>query len=476
MDKHHRIDKVSVFSKSIDNIMRKLVCFFAAWLLSFSFIQAQEDSVMVRKIVEDILSRGTAYEHLRFLCKQVGPRLSGSVGGAKAVQETARMMREVGADTVYMQDCMVPKWVREKKDSASILMHNGQAAFIRVAALGNSEGTGLAGIKAEIVEVNNFDELEALGNSVKGKIVFYNYPMNPAFVKTFNAYGDAGKYRGTGASRAAKYGAVAVLVRSLASNPDNYPHTGAMNYDPAYPKIPAMAVSTNDADKLSAAIKAKQVSKLYMRAVCGMQGEVLSHNVVGEIRGSAFPNEVITVGGHIDSWDLAEGAHDDGAGCMQSIEVLRVFKALGIKPKRTIRAVMFQNEENGLRGGTKYAELAEKDGKKYILALESDAGGFSPRGFGVENSDIARREKVKAWAPLFLPYGVYEFTDGGGGADVNPLRKLGTTTVGLSPDSQRYFDIHHSGLDVFEAVSRRELHLGAGVMAALIYLTDRYGN
>lgn len=455
--------------------MRKLVWLVAAGLLSVSVSNAQEDSVMLRKIVEDVLVRGKAYEHLRILCKQVGPRLSGSENGLKAVKFTERMMHAVGADTVYLQEVMVPKWVREKKDSVSMELTGG-AQSLRVTALGNSEGTGLNGLKAEVIEVKNFDELDALGNKVKGKIVFYNYPMNSAFVKTFQAYGDAGKYRGTGASRAAKYGAVAVLVRSLASNPDDFPHTGAMNYDPAFPKIPAMAVSTNDAEKLSAAIKKGQVKKLYMRSVCGMQGEALSYNVVGEIRGTDFPNEVITVGGHIDSWDLAEGAHDDGAGCVQSMEVLRVFKALGIKPKRTIRAVMFQNEENGLRGGTKYAEIAGVEGKKHILALESDAGGFTPRGFGVENSDAARRDKVKAWASLFLPYGVHEFNDGGGGADVNPLRKLGTTTVGLSPDSQRYFDIHHSGLDVFESVSRRELHLGAGVMAGLIFLVDKYGN
>lgn len=456
-------------------MMRKWTFFLAMYLLFLMPAFGQEDSVMIRRIVEDILTRGEAYEQLRFLCKKVGPRLSGSPGNAKAVQETARMLREVGADTVYLQECMVPKWVRGDKDSAALLIA-GKVMPLRVAALGNSEGTGLSGLRAEVIEVRSYDELEALGERVRGKIVFYNYPMNPAYIKTFMAYGDAGKYRGGGASRAAKYGAVGMMVRSLASNPDDYPHTGAMSYDPAYPKIPAMAVSTNDAEKLSRALKEKNGLKLYMRSVCGMQGEVLSHNVVGEIRGSVFPDEVITVGGHLDSWDLAEGAHDDGAGCVQSIEVLRVFRALGVHPKRTIRAVMFQNEENGLRGGLKYAELAAAEGRKHILALESDAGGFTPRGFGVENSDVSRRDKVKAWASLFLPYGIHEFTDGGGGADINPLRKLGTTTVGLSPDSQRYFDIHHSGLDVFEAVSRRELHLGAGVMAALIYLTDKYGN
>jgi hypothetical protein len=346
--------------------MLRSVAVVLAGLLSPFFIHAQEDSVMMRKIVEDILVRGRAYENLRFICKKIGPRLSGSPGGAKAVVETARMMREMGADTVYLQECMVPKWVRTGRDTAALIMANGKGQPLKITALGNSEGTGAGGLKANVIEVRSFEELEQIKDQVKGKIVFYNYPMNPRFVRTFNAYGDAGKYRGQGASRASKYGAVGVIVRSLASNPDDFPHTGAMSYDTAYPKIPAVAISTNDAEVLSSALKKRMVSQVYIKAQCGMQGEVLSHNVVGEIRGSEYPNEIITVGGHIDSWDLAEGAHDDGAGCVQSMEVIRVFKDLGIKPKRTIRAVMFQNEENGLRGGSKYAEIAAKDGNKFL--------------------------------------------------------------------------------------------------------------
>ncbi len=456
--------------------MRKLFMAVLAGLFSPFISSAQEDSVVLRQIVEDVLVRGAAYENLRFLCKKVGPRLSGSPQGAVAVKETARMMREMGADTVYMQPCMVPKWVRQKGDTASLIMANGQAQRLNITALGNSEGTSAKGLKANVIEVKNFAELEQLKDQMKGKIVFYNYPMNPRFIRTGSAYGDAGAYRTTGASRAAKYGAVGVIVRSLASNLDNYPHTGVMTYDTAYTKIPAVAIGTNDAELLSRALKTKMASQVYIKTICGMQGKVLSYNVVGELRGTEFPDEVITVGGHLDSWDLAEGAHDDGSGCVQSMEVIRVFKQLGIRPKRTIRAVMFQNEENGSAGGSAYGELAGKDGKKHILAIESDAGGFSPRSFGVSSKDSLRALKVKNWAPLFRPFGVYEFTDGGGGADVNYLSGLGTTLVGLSPDSQRYFDVHHSALDVFEAVSRRELHLGAGVMAGLIYLTDKYGN
>lgn len=455
--------------------MFRLVAAVLAGLFSSFIVRAQDDSVMIRKIVEDILVQGKAYENLRFICKKIGPRLSGSPGGAKAVVETARMMREMGADTVYLQECMVPKWVRTGRDTAALIMANGKGQPLKITALGNSEGTSAAGLKANVIEVRSFEELEQLKDQVKGKIVFYNYPMNPRFVRTFNAYGDAGKYRGQGASRASKYGAVGVIVRSLASNPDDFPHTGAMNYDPAYPKIPAVAISTNDADVLSSALRKRMVSQVYIKAQCGMQGEVLSHNVIGEIRGSEFPNEIITVGGHIDSWDLAEGAHDDGAGCVQSMEVIRVFRELSIRPKRTIRAVMFQNEENGLRGGTKYAEIAEKDGNKYIFALESDAGGFTPRGIGVSHSDSLKVNRMRDWGVWFENYDV-KITAGGGGADIGPLRKLGTVLAGLQPDSQRYFDIHHAATDVFEAVSRRELHLGAGVMAGFVYLVDKYGN
>ena len=199
-----------------------------------------------------------------------------------------------------------------------------------------------------------------------------------------------------------------------------------------------------------------------------------SFNVVGEIRGSEFPDEVITVGGHLDSWDLAEGAHDDGTGCVQSIEIIRVLKALGIKPKRTIRAVMFMNEENGLRGGTKYAEIAKQENKKFIMGLESDAGGFTPRGFGFSANE-KQSAAIEKWQSLFVPYGASEFKRGGGGADIGPLRNLGTALIGLNPDSQRYMDLHHAKTDVFEAVSERELNLGAAVMAAMVYLGSQYG-
>ena len=343
-----------------------------------------------------------------------------------------------------------------------------------IVALGNSIGTGPKGLTAEVIEVVSFADLEAKKDKVKGKIVFYNYKFNPTFVKTFEAYRDASKYRGQGPSEAAKYGAVGVIVRSMSHSTDNNPHTGATRYDSAYTKIPAVAIGLIDADWLS-----DNLSKRKMNVSLKTNGKFLpdtiGHNVIGEIVGSTFPDEIITVGGHLDSWDNCEGAHDDGAGCVQTIEILRTFKALGYKPKRTIRFVLFANEENGLRGGTKYAEEAKEKNEKHIFALESDAGGFTPRGFGFTASD-EQYKKIVSWRELIAPYGASEFVRGGGGADIGPLnRTFGTPVAGLNPDSQRYFDIHHARNDVFENVNKRELELGAVNMAALIYLVDQYG-
>jgi carboxypeptidase Q len=456
--------------------MRIVFTFFISLILAGQLqSQTSKDSLMFKRIADLVLSDGKAYENLRFLCKQVGPRLSGSPQAEKAVKETFRMMKEMGADTVYLQPCMVPHWVRGAKENAVLTNAGGQSIQLNVCALGNSMGTGKAGIKAEVIEVRSFKQLDSLGEKgVKGKIVFYNFPMNPTYVETFRAYGEAGQFRGRGPSMAAKYGALGVMVRSLASNIDDFPHTGATTYNDSFPKIPAIAVSTRHAEYVSNELKKKNGLQLYFRTECEMLPDVQSYNVVGEIRGTEFPDEVITVGGHLDSWDLAEGAHDDGAGCVQSMEVINVYKKLGIRPKRTIRVVMFMNEENGLRGGRKYAEVAKAENKKFIFALESDAGGFTPRAFGFSiGGDTLTR--LRSWVPLFKPYGVYEFSEGGGGADIGPLRTLGTLLCGLRPDSQRYFDHHHAANDTFEWVSKRELELGALNMALLLYVIDQYG-
>jgi carboxypeptidase Q len=433
------------------------------------------DSVRVKRIVDEVMANSKAYENLRYLCKQIGPRLSGSPQAALAVQATAKMLKEAGADTVYLQPCMVPNWVRGAKEQGKIMLDKKQSFDLHLAALGNSVGTGPKGITADVVEVNNFAELAELGEAgVKGKIVFFNMAMNPTHINTFRAYGESGAGRRRGAAEAAKLGAVGVLVRSLASNPDDYPHTGGMQYNDSFPKIPAVAISTNDADRLSIELTTNESVKAYIKTNCLTLPDVPSFNVVGEIRGSELPGEIITVGGHLDSWDLGEGANDDGSGCVQSIEVLRVLKATGLRPKRTVRAVMFMNEENTGTGGDKYFELAKANQEQHIFALESDAGGFTPRGFGF-TATPEKLEKLMRWKPIFYPYGVYEFRNGGGGSDIDNLKELGTVLCGLMPDSQRYFDIHHAATDVFENVSRRELHLGAANMAALIWLVSEYG-
>lgn len=448
-------------------------------LIANGALAQTDDSMFIKKISDEILVRGKAYENLRVLCKTVGARLSGSPQMYKAEDWGVAALKQAGATKVYLQECMVPHWVRGGKDIALIAYKDaaGKSAkeSLDVLALGNSLGSGKNGVKAPVILINNFDELEKRKDEIKGKIVFYNYPFNPSYVQTFRAYGESGVYRRTGPSRAAKYGAIAVLIRSMTGSTDNNPHTGATQYDTTLPKIPCAAMGLKDANKLSQLLESGKQVELYYQSNARFLPDVIGHNVIGEITGTEFPNEIITVGGHLDSWDPAEGAHDDGAGCVHSIEVLRTLKAVGYQPRRTIRVVLFANEENGLRGGTKYAEVGKTSGEKFYFALESDAGGFTPRGFGCTVSK-EQLEKMQAWVPLLLPYGVYQITQGGGGADIGPLnRNFKTPLAGLVPDGQRYFDIHHARSDVFENVNKRELELGAVNMTALIYLVDKYG-
>ena len=453
----------------------KPLLFLASFLLSIPVSAQIDDSAAIKKISDEILTYGKAYDNLRYICKQIGPRLSGSTNAQKAVEATAKMLKEAGADTVYLQPCKVPHWVRGAKESGYIQLANGKKRILNLCALGNSVGTGKTGINAGVVEVRSIKEIHQLGEAVlDGKIVFINFEMDPRNINVFISYGKSGIGRWGAPTIAAKYGAIGAIVRSMAINPDDYPHTGVTVYNDSFPKIPAVAISTNDANWLSNQLKKKMLLTAFIQTNCKMLPDAPSFNVVGEIIGTQFPNEIITVGGHLDSWDLAEGAHDDGTGCVQSIEVIRVLKATGIKPKRTIRAVMFMNEENGGVGGKKYEELAELKNETHLFALESDAGGFSPRSFSFENADT-QFDKIIAWKNLFQDYGVYEFSKGWGGADIDPLKKLNTVLCATVPDTQRYFDIHHAATDVFESVSRRELHLGAVTMAALIYLVDKYG-
>ena len=432
------------------------------------------DSVMVKRIVDETMTNGMAYRNLKLLCKQVGARLSGSPQFLKSVELTAKMMKEAGADSVYTQKCMVPHWIRGEKEQGYMFSPGARYNF-HLCALGGSEGTGIKGISAPVIEVRTMSALDSLGtNGIKGKIVFFNFRMNPTYIETFRAYGESGVSRTNGPSRAAKYGAIGAIVRSLSGTLNDHPHTGTTLYNDSFPRIPAIAISTNDAEYLSRQLLKRSPVKVFFRTTCKNLTEVPGYNVIGEIRGSTFPGEIISVGGHLDSWDLAEGANDDGTGVVQSMEVLRTLKAVGLRPKRTIRAVLFANEENGGRGGKKYLEEAIRKKENHLFAFESDAGGFTPRGFGLEVNE-AQLNKILSWKSLFYPYGVYDIRRGGSGSDVGKLKEIGAALAGLRTDTQRYFDVHHAATDVFENVSERELHLGAANMAALIYLVSEYG-
>lgn len=452
----------------------KFCSFIITTIVLLNSAQAQsDDSAFIRQIADHVLSKGKAYDDLRVLTKTIGNRLAGSPAMYKAEAWGMKTMQDAGADNVWLQQCMVPHWVRGGPDQVSVAYGKTSTRKLDAIALGNSVGS-MKAMTAGVVEVKDFDDLERKKNLVKDKIVFYSYAFNPQFVRTFQSYGDAVKYRSQGASRAAKYGAKAVMIRSMSHSTDNHPHTGSVSYNDSFPKIPAVALGIRDAEWLTEAIQKQNIS-----ATIHTHGksfpDTIGHNVIGELRGSEFPDQYITVGGHLDSWDVGEGAHDDGAGCVQTIEILRAFKALGYQPKRTIRFVLFANEENGLRGGNKYAEEAKAKGEKHIFALESDAGGFTPRGFGFNVSD-QQFQHISSWQKLLAPYGASELSREGGGADIGPLLRTQQTPVaGLQPDSQRYFDIHHARSDVFENVNKRELLLGAVNMAALIYLVDKYG-
>jgi hypothetical protein len=372
---------------------------------------------------------------------------------------------------------MVPKWIRGNPEFAYIETAPGKTIPVNLCALGGSISTPLAGIKAHVLEVQSIDQLKKTPrDSIKGKIVFFNRPMQADIISTFEAYGGCVNQRYDGAKEAARFGAIGAIVRSMNLRLDDLPHTGAMSYGntPIENRIPSAAISTNDAERLSGMLKIDPNLKFYFKQNCKQLKDVQSYNVIGELTGTQYPNQIIIVGGHLDSWDLGDGSHDDGAGCVQSMDVLRLLKLTGIKPKRTIRVVLFMNEENGLRGGLKYAEVAKRKGERHIFALESDSGGFTPRGFSFDGPDY-KISQILEWKSLFEPYLIHYFRMGGSGADIGPLKDKDIVLAGLSPDSQRYFDHHHASNDTFDAVNKRELELGAATMTSLVYLIDKYG-
>jgi hypothetical protein len=460
-------------------IMRNLyvVILMLLFQLIFSPVSGQEDSLTIRKIYTEALSNPVAYHNLDFLCNKIGGRLCGSAQAAKAVQWSKKVLDGMGLDTVYLQPMMVTHWERGEKETARVISGKAGNHNLHVCAIGGSVATPAKGISCVVVEVKNFEQLKALGRkNIEGKIVFFNRAANPAPIYTFEAYGGAVDQRARGAMQAARFGALAVIVRSSTLAHDNDPHTGIHHYADSVRAIPAMSVSTNDADSLSKWLKTDPTLKLFLKESCMLLPEVQSYNVIGEIKGTEFPKEVIAFGGHIDSWDNGQGAHDDGAGVVQTMEVLRIFKSLKIKPRHTLRVVVFMDEEYDQRGAKVYAtEAIRKSGaglEKHIAAMEADRGGFTPQGFSIEANE-EQLAKIMAWKPMLLPYGLWSIAKGGSGVDIRDLKPLDIPLIALVTDSQRYFDYQHASGDTFDKVNLRELELGAAAMASLVWMLDR---
>jgi hypothetical protein len=453
--------------------MKKALLFFLLQT-ALSFSQTT-DEAMLKQIYKSALTESHCYSWLDDLSNKIGHRLSGSAGAEKGVLYTKQQLESLGLDRVYLQEVMVPKWERGAKEVAYVEVGKNKINF-PICALGLSVATSKDGISASVIEVKSIEELKALGaEKVKGKIIFFNRPMNPEFIETFHAYGSCVDQRSSGAREAGELGAVGVIVRSMNLRLDDLPHTGMTNYKdtPMDKRIPAAAISTNGAEALSKLLKTNSNLKFYFKQSCQSYPDVKSYNVIGEIKGSEHPERIMVVGGHLDSWDLGDGSQDDGAGCVQSMAVLELFKKLNYHPKNTIRVVLFMNEENGVKGGTKYAEEAKLNKENHIFAMESDSGGFSPRGFSID-SDEVNFNKISGWKNLFEPYLIHIFDKGHSGTDVDPIQSDSIVKVGLHPDSQRYFDYHHAANDKFDAVNKRELELGAATMASLMYLFDKY--
>ena len=459
--------------------MKKCIYLAIFSILSLIKVHSQNDK-FVNEIISDIyntaLKDSKSYDWLEYLSKNIGPRLSGSLNAERSVKWTKKTLENIGLDSIWLQPVMVPKWVRGNFEYAYIESSPGNTINVNVCALGGSIPTPSSGIKANVIEVKSFKELESLGKkNIKNKIVFFNRPMQKELINTFDSYSNAVNQRYDGARIASKYGALAVIVRSLTLKLDDVPHTGVMSYGniPIKSRIPAMAISTNGADLLSSLLNLNPNLKFFMKQNCRNFPDVLSYNVIGEIKGLKKPNEIMLIGAHLDSWDLGDGSHDDGAGVVQSMDVLRILKKINYKFNRTLRVVLFMNEENGQRGAIEYFNISKKKKTNHLIAIESDAGGFTPRGFSINTNDL-KFKKILSWKKYFEKYQVHYFVRGQSGVDIEYLKNENNVLVGLRPDSQRYFDYHHSSSDIFETVNQRELELGTAAIASLVFLSDYF--
>ncbi len=491
-----------------------IIAFFSASSLFAQKTYSQKDSLLFKQIFDMALTQGHAYPRLGELCKNIGPRLSGSDAAEKGVNWALDMLSSYGFDKVDTQGVMVPRWERGNTGNASfksdvfskmtakaesrkkLLSAIARSAYphspapefeceaflesavksatwtpIPAIALGGSVGGKHS---ARVVSISNKKELDSLGQLglLKNTIVLLNRPMDETKVSTFHAYGGCVNQRVQGSDWCSPYGAIAVLVRSVSNRCDLHPHTGVTGYSKDITPIPMIAVATAAADVLHYLSLNDTSLRVTIDFNCKMLPDRQSANVMAQTNGLQSPEKIIVFGGHFDSWDQGEGAHDDGAGCMHAFEALRLLKAVGYQPKHTLRCVFWINEENGVRGGNEYARVAAAKNENHIAALESDRGGFTPRGFGLDSALLIHAHK---YLPLLQQYGISELEKGGGGVDIAPLKKVfpNISFSALHPDSQRYFDVHHAETDVFENVNKRELELGAAAVAVMIYIIDQ---
>lgn len=424
-----------------------------------------------KKISDEIMTNGRAYDNLGELTKGVGPRFSATPGYAKAVEWAEKKFKEIGIDMIWRQEAKAPVWIRGK-ESLQIKTGNGDWKNIRMLSFGNSEGTGGKDLTGEIVLINSTSELNAMSiGQLKDKIVFVNVPIDPKIINTSDSYLLTAKSKLISASVIAKTGAKALIIRSLTTANDDTPHAKMIYYEPDDKiKIPALSIGVRSADELEKTLKKQKVTaKINMTAES--KGDTTNPNIIAEIQGKK-DSKVIVLGAQLDSWDISEGAIDDGTGVVQCIEVLRTLKALGYENNHTIRVVLFANSENGGQGREMYAAYVKKKEERHVFALGTDAGGYSPRGFSLDMSP-QRRRLVYPWKEYFLPYGVYDFDQTDAVQDISPLKKQDIPLAELVVDTQRYFDYHHSEQDTFDKVNKRELLLGAVVITQMIFMVDK---
>lgn len=418
----------------------------------------------VPRIVDAGLRSEQAYRKLSWLTDRIGPRLSGSDNLNAAIAWTQAEMKRDGLVNVGAERAMVPHWVRGEA-SGRILAPAPHP--MEILALGMSDGTPPEGIAADVIEVSSLEDVQALGDKAKGKIVLFNKKIFPNGGDD-RGYGSAAGLRHKGAAASAKVGAVGMLIRSLATADLRLPHTGSMEYEDGVPHIPAAAIAPEDAELIHRFLAAGETVKVTFTLSCKNLPDTESANVVGEVRGSEKPDEIVVIGGHLDSWDVGTGAQDDGAGCAVVMEAARLIRSLALKPKRTIRVVLFTNEENGLRGGIAYANTHAAELSKHVAAIESDSGGARPQGFGVTAGPGAVEVVRRLAAPL-APIAADDVQAGGGGADISKLADAGVPQLGLRQDGTHYFDVHHTMADTLDKVDPHDLAMNATAMALMAW-------